>query len=175
MVHEREFIERALAAVLRDVLTALIRHGAMRIVVLNGHFENAMVICEAIDLALREAAILDRRGVRVMRLEYWDYITPDTVAALFPDGRPRMELEHAALMETSLMLHDRPDLVDLAKAPQEDGARFPLYDMFPASRDGVPASGALSPAGRASAAFGAWLAADCVAGIRRDIAREFGA
>ena len=160
--------------VIRDVLTGFMLHGARKIAVVNGHYENMMFTCEAIDLALREAALRGIEGVRVMRFEYWDYITRPTLDALFPDGYPGMELEHAALIETSLMLHYHPGLVDMDRLPHERGATFKTYDMFPASRDDVPPSGALSPPNRATAAFGARLAADCVAGMRRDLSHEFG-
>ena len=118
--------------------------------------------------------ILGIDDVTIMRFEYWDYMTAETIAALFPDGYPGMELEHAALIETSLMLHYRPDLVDMARLPDEAPGDFPTYDLFPATRAGVPPSGALSPPNRATAAYGARIAADCVAGIRRDIADVFG-
>ncbi len=163
-----------LMAVLRDVLTAFVDHGAKKIAIVNGHYENMMFTYEAADLALREAKILGIDDVAIMRFEYWDYMTKETIAALFPDGYPGMELEHAALIETSLMLHYRPALVDMARLPQEAPGDFPTYDLFPATRAGVPPSGALSPPNRATAEYGARIAADCVAGIRRDIAAVFG-
>lgn len=162
-----------LMAVLRDVLTAFIEHGAKKIAIVNGHYENMMFTYEAADMALREAKIVGHEGVRIMRFEYWDYMTKETIAALFPDGYPGMELEHAALIETSLMLHYHPALVDMAKLPNEAPGDFPIYDVFPASKDGVPPSGALSPPNRATAEYGARIAADCVAGMRRDIAAVF--
>lgn len=160
--------------VIRDILAAFIAHGARKIAVVNGHYENMMFTYEGIDMALREARIMGAEDVRILRFEYWDYMTRETIAALFPDGYPGMELEHAALIETSLMLHYRPDLVDMDRLPHEKAATFPIYDTFPASRANVPPSGALSPPNRATAAFGARIAADCVAGIRRDVGREFG-
>ena len=163
-----------LMAVLRDVLTAFIGHGAKKIAIVNGHYENMMFTYEAADLALREAKILGIDDVKIMRFEYWDYMTKETIAALFPDGYPGMELEHAALIETSLMLHFRPDLVAMDRLPNEEPGDFPAYDLFPPTRDGVPPSGALSPPNRGSAEYGARIAADCVAGMRRDILKVFG-
>lgn len=163
-----------LMAVLRDVLTAFIDHGATRIALVVGHYENKMFTYEAADMALREARILGRDGVRIMRFEYWDYMSAQTIAALFPDGYPGMELEHAALVETSLMLHYHPHLVHMDRVPNEAPGDFPVYDVLPATRQGVPPSGSLSPPNRATAAYGARIAADCVAGIRRDVARVFG-
>lgn len=163
-----------LMAVLRDVLTGFIEHGAKKIAIVNGHYENMMFTYEAADLALREAKIMGVDDVKIMRFEYWDYMTADTIAALFPDGYPGMELEHAALVETSLMLHFHPSLVKMERMPNEEPGDFPVYDLFPATRAGVPPSGALSPPNRATAEYGARIAADCVAGMRRDLAAVLG-
>ena len=54
-----------------------------------------------------------------MRLEYWDFVHQETLDKIFPDGFPGTELEHASLIETSLMLLLRPDLVDVSKIPQQ--------------------------------------------------------
>ena len=43
-----------LVAALRDVIKEFARHGARKICLLNGHFENSWFIVEGIDLALRE-------------------------------------------------------------------------------------------------------------------------
>ena len=164
-----------LMMVLRDVLTGFIEHGAKKIAVVNGHYENMMFTYEAADLSLREAKLMGVEDVQIMRFEYWDYMSAETIEALFPDGYPGMELEHAALVETSLMLHFHPALVQMDKLPDEAPGDFPTYDLFPPSREGVPPSGALSPPNRATADYGARIAADCVAGIRRDIGKVFGA
>ncbi|XWN31022.1 MAG: creatininase [Devosia sp.] len=160
--------------VIRDVLTAFMEHGAKQIAVVNGHYENMMFTYEGIDLALREATIRGIEGVKVMRLEYWDHMSKETIAHLWPDGFPGTELEHAALFETSLMLHYHGDLVDMAKVPHEAPGDFPVYDLFPASRQGVPPSGALSPPNRATAEFGARIADDCVKGLVANLKEAFG-
>ncbi|SMF36166.1 creatinine amidohydrolase [Tistlia consotensis] len=160
--------------VVRDVLREFMRHGARRIIVVNGHYENMMFIMEGIDLALREARYDDIRDVTVMRLEYWDYIRDATLATVFPEGFPGMALEHAAVIETSLMLHFFPDLVDLSRMPEDEApAAFPAYEIFPSGKRWVPPSGSLSPARGASAENGRLIADDSVSGIVRDIAAEF--
>ncbi len=104
------------------------------IVVMNGHFENCWPSVEGVDLGLRE---LRRDGIadmQVMRLEYWDFVGRDTLDKLFPEGFPGTELEHASLLETSLMMVLRPDLVDMAKVPSDGPAKFPNYDRTPVPR-----------------------------------------
>ena len=64
----------------------------------------------------------------------------DTLDRLFPDGFPGTELEHASLLETSLMLLLRPDLVDMGKVPSDGPAKFPTYDRGPRARRFRPAA-----------------------------------
>jgi creatinine amidohydrolase len=160
--------------VVRDVLREFMRHGARKLAVVNGHYENMMFIMEGIDLALREARYDGIDDVKIMRLEYWDYIREATLNTIFPDGFPGMALEHAALLETSLMLHFYPDLVDMERLPvDEPPADFPAYEVFPSGKRWVPESGALSTARGASADKGKLIAEDSVSGIARDLAAEF--
>ena len=111
-----------------------------RIVVLNGHFENTWPSVEGVDLGLREVRRDGIADMQVLRLEYWDFVRRATLDRLFPDGFPGTELEHASLLETSLMLLLRPDLVDMAKVPSDGPAKFPTYDMRPLPRRFRPAA-----------------------------------
>ena len=159
---------------LRDVIRGLGYHGARRLVVFNGHFENSWPSVEGVDLGLRE---LRRDGIadmQVMRLEYWDFIGRDTLDKLFPDGFPGTELEHASLLETSLMLAIRPDLVDMTKVPSDGPAKFPTYDRTPFHEGLVPPSGVLADARPATAEKGEWLIADHVRRIVDAVRAEFG-
>jgi creatinine amidohydrolase len=159
---------QTLIAQLRDVLRELARHGCRRAVVLNGHYENQLFTCEGIDLARREEP-----GLTVLRLEYWDFTTAETLAGIFPDGFPGYALEHAAVLETSLMLHYHPDLVDLSAIPEQPAADFPAWDVHPQPEGFVPSAGVLSPAHAASAAHGAALAAEYVRRIADAITTVF--
>jgi creatinine amidohydrolase len=162
------------ALVVRDVIRGLGRDGVRRLVVLNGHFENMWPGVEGVDLGLRELRRDSIADMRVMRLEYWDFVRRETLDKLFPDGFPGTELEHASLLETSLMLLLRPDLVDMSKVPSDGPAKFPTYDPLPV-RDGfVPASGVLARAERATAEYGQLLLDDQVELIARAVREEFG-
>lgn len=161
--------------VVRDVIRGLGHHGVRRLVVLNGHFENAWPSVEGLDLGLRE---LRRDGItdmQVMRLEYWDFVERATLDRLFPNGFPGTELEHASLLETSLMLLLRPELVEMDKVPSDGPAKFPTYDRFPVPRDyGLPPSGVLADARGSSAEKGGWLMANHVELIAKAVRKEFG-
>ncbi len=103
--------------VVRDIIRGLGHDGVRKVVVVIGHFENGWPAVEGIDLAMRE---LRRDGItdmKVIRLEYWDFVERATLDKLFPDGFPGTELEHASLLETSLMLLLRPELVEMDKVP----------------------------------------------------------
>lgn len=160
--------------VVRDVIRSLGHDGVRRLVVVSGHFENVWPGVEGVDLGLRE---LKRDGItdmEVMRLEYWDFVRRETLDRLFPEGFPGTELEHASLLETSLMLLVRPDLVDMGKVPSDGPAKFPTYDRHPLPNDWVPASGVLARAERASAEKGQWLMDDHVALMTEAVRAEFG-
>ena len=162
------------ALVVRDVIRDLGTHGIRKLVILNGHFENTWRSVEGVDLGLRE---LRRDGIadmQVLRLEYWDFVKRATLDRLFPGGFPGTELEHASLLETSLMLLLRPDLVAMDKVPSDGPAKFPTYDMRPLPGNfGLPASGVLAVAHGASAEKGGWLMDDHVELISAAIRKEF--
>jgi creatinine amidohydrolase len=135
-----------LVGVLVDIVRELARHGARRVAIVDGHYENMMFTIEAIDLALRELRYDNIDDMTIVRFEYWDFTRPETLDVVFPDGFPGWALEHAAVMETSLMLHMHPELVDMTKVPDDGPAQFPPHDVYPLRPGCVPCSGVLSPA-----------------------------
>jgi len=161
----------SLSQMLRDVVRELARQGATKIVVVDGHYENQWFLTEGIDLALRDVG--SSASLRVMRLEYWDFFTEAVLERVFPEGFPGYALEHAAVMETSLMLHYHPDLVRLDLIPDDKPANFPPYDMFPLHPEWVPASGVLSSAKSATVEKGQLMATQVVNSIAAAINHEF--
>jgi len=161
------------ALVLRDVLTELFRHGVRRIVVVNGHYENIWPSIEAIERALDGIGRERTDGLKILRIDHWEMVRRETLTRVFPDGYPGIELEHASVIETSIMLELRPELVDLAKAAHDGPARFKPYDRFPGPVPEVPASGVLSLTEGSSAEKGRWLLADAIDGIERAVVDEF--
>jgi creatinine amidohydrolase len=139
-----------LVAVLRDIVNELARHGARRIVLFDGHMENEWFITEAADLALTDQRREGVTDLTVIKLPYWEFISKATEAVLFPNGLISWALEHAAVMETSVMLHLRPDLVRQDKIPDDKPAEFPLFDVFPVDTRPIPPHGVLSSAAGAS-------------------------
>lgn len=156
----------------RDAVREFARHGATKLVFVNGHYENQWFLTEGIDLGLRDLGA--RSTLQVMRLEYWDFLSEATLASVFPDGFPGFALEHAAVIETSMMLHYHPSLVRLDLIPDESPADFPPYDVYPTRKHWVPLSGVLSSARGASAEKGAAMAAELSMRIAAAITHEFG-
>ena len=76
-----------------------------------------------------------RRGGGVVKggVTVWSVASPGgtpsseaTREKAFPDGFPGWPLEHAGVMETSMMLHLYPELVNMDKVPMHPPADFPL-------------------------------------------------
>ena len=159
--------------VLRDVLLDLFRQKARRIVVINGHYENIAPTVEGIDLAL-DAIGRDRcDGLIILKIDHWDLLRPATLKKIFPSGYPGIELEHASVIETSMMLALRPDLVELDKALNDGPAKFLPYDRYPVPPAEIPSSGVLSLTEGSSAEKGNLILADCDEQIVEIIGREF--
>lgn len=160
--------------VVRDILCEFARHGARRVAIIDGHYENEWFLTEAIDLAQRQVRMLGMPEMVVLKCAYWEFLSRESERALFPDGVVNWPLEHAAVMETSVMLHLRPDLVRAALIPTHAPARFPLYDRHPVAATCVPASGALSAAVGASADKGKAVIEQVVADLAAAIQHGFG-
>ena len=162
-----------LVAVVRDVVNELARHGVRQVVLLDGHMENQWFLTEAADLALRDQRREGVDDLRVVKLGYWSFIDGATLDALFEGGPFTWELEHAAVMETSAMLHLAPDLVRTDLIPDDPPAEFPLYDVYPFDTRPIPPDGALSSPARAAAAKGELVMAQVVPAIARALRQAF--
>jgi creatinine amidohydrolase len=141
---------------------------------MNGHYENAMFEVEAVDLALREMSSRGIDDFKVLKIDYFEFIPDATLRLLFPDGFPGWALEHAAVFETSLMLHFHPELVRMDRLLDEKPASFPPYDVYPTNLEPIPPSGVLSPAHTATADKGRRIAQDFDKLITFAILEEFG-
>ena len=159
--------------VVRDVLIELFRQRVRRIVVVNGHYENIGPSIEGIELALDAIGRSHADGLNILRIDHWDLVQAETINRVFPEGYPGIELEHASVIETSMMLATRPDLVDLTRSLHDGPARFKPYDRYPLPMPEVPPSGVLSMTEGASAEKGNWLLADCIARMTEIVRQEF--
>jgi creatinine amidohydrolase len=159
--------------IVKDVICDLYRQKVRRIVTVNGHYENVWPTIEGIELALDAIGRDAARDLTILRIDHWDMIRKTTLDRIFPDGYPGIELEHASVLETSMMLALRPDLVHPEEALHDGPAAFLPYDRYPRQPDEVPPSGVLSLTAGASAEKGTWLLDDCENGIVDIVNREF--
>jgi creatinine amidohydrolase len=161
------------ADMLKDILRELARHGARQVAFIDGHYENEAFLTEGIDLALRELAAQGVRDMKVLKIPYWEFITMATEKVLFPDGLLSWALEHGAVMETSVMLYLRPDLVKADLIPDHPPAQFPPYDVYPTDTRPIPPDGVLSSAAGASAEKGRVAITQIVGDIAAALVKEF--
>lgn len=164
---------KTLTDLIKDLIKAFSKHGNKRFVMVNGHYENSMFIVEGIDLALQELKWSGKEDVEVVLLSYWDFVDDKTIEKLYPEGFTGWDLEHGGVMETSIMMHLHPDLVDIDKIEDHEPAEFPPYDIFPVKKDWVPCSGTLSSAKNATKEKGEILVDVCIKGMVKAIKDAF--
>lgn len=160
----------------RDVLIELARHGVRKIALMDGHYENTMFIIEGIDLALRRLRLEGVKDMKILRISYFELTTKETEAKVWPEGFPSWPLEHAGVMETSVMLHLFPELVQMDQVPRHGPAEFEPFDVYPVTQEnlpGLPETGALISARSATAEKGQLLVNNFVEGISDALANQF--
>ena len=166
-----------LIAIVRDVTRNLAEDGVKKIIYMNGHYENYQFIYEGVDLALRDLRAEGITDVKVMLMSYWDFVDDATIDRLYPDGFTGWDLEHAGVMETSLMLLWYPEDVDMDRIDPELyvglPAVLPNSDCLPILPEYTPPSGCLSHPGESSAEKGEILAEVCVKNMVEAIKKEF--
>lgn len=126
----------------------------------NWHGENVNLIYEEVELA-REAGLLGESRVMVVE-RVLNSFEPGELDFLFEDsaeGFPGWPAEHAAIMETSLMLELRPDLVRRELIADDRSPARPFYEVIPTPPEHIAPSGVLAEASKASPEKGARLAA----------------
>lgn len=167
---------QTVVAHVQDVVAEFARHGVRKIAVMDGHYENTMFIIEGIDLALRRLRAEGVRDMKILRIGYYEFTSKESEAKVWPDGFPSWPLEHAGIMETSVMLHLHPGLVNMDKVPQHGPAEFHPFDIYPVTQEnipGLPESGALISAASATPEKGQMLVKDFVDGISEALAEQF--
>lgn len=144
--------------------------GFAKIVVMNAHFENEAFIIEAIDLVTRETG-----GVAtIVETNWWDPLPQDVVERVF-DGLvfPGWALEHAAVTETSLMLHYEPELVHMDRVVDEGNVTPKAYVRYPVRKGDVPDYGGLATPAGSSAERGKLIVDACLDAVEDICAVEF--
>lgn len=153
-----------------ELLTALHRDGARDFILINSHIANVSFLSESIRLFR-----LASPETRVMLVHWWDVVTEETRDELAAEhGVPRDVDHHAAMVETSLVMYMRPELVKtelLADDPSERRVRY-LFSPQPAAVGNK--SGIIFNATKASARIGERVALESLNIMLDAVALEFG-
>lgn len=159
-----------LLAELHDVLGALARSGFKRIVIQNWHYENAGFLWEAADLASKDHPDITMLIVESPMPEF----TAEEINQLFPHGFPGWDVEHASIMETSMMMILYPDLVHRDRIVDDQAERHPTWDVVPAPSAFIPKSGVLWHPSEATEEVGHLFVDAAVKRLEEAIRTEFG-
>jgi len=160
-----------LRAVIGDVLDACYREGVRRFLILNAHIANVPVIFEAVDAFCNTAS-----DATVMAASWWDFVTEGTRDAIAEaTGVPRTHDHHAALAETSLLLHLAPELVAETEISDDCSTRRVDYLILPFPDRSATRTGTVFRARGATADIGEELWTEMSANLLRAIRIEFGA
>jgi creatinine amidohydrolase len=155
---------------LREVLSALARSGFTRLCLQNWHFENSGFLWEAADLTAR-----DHPEVRIVVLDRpLPEFTSEQLAELFPAGFPGWNVEHAASMETSLMLALHPELVRRDRIADDAAERRPTWEVVPAPPEIVAPSGVLWRPSEGTAEIGLLYLRAAAGRLETALRTEFG-
>jgi creatinine amidohydrolase len=164
-------------SVVADIINEFVRHGFRKIALVAHHMENQHLMYEA---AYEVVGPTPSGGPRVMVIEspYPPEFSPETQQAVYPDGAPPIAppaigLDHASVLETSLMLHLRPDLVHADRMIDDWPERVPGYDLLPIPDGFTVASGVLSGAKGATAEKGEMAWREIVGHTREMLKAEF--
>jgi creatinine amidohydrolase len=164
----------ALVASTRNLVSGFLSQGIRNLVILNGHYENYQFLYEGVDLALRDLGLGTDAQQCVLLLSYWDFVSEGTLATVYPEGFPGWDIEHGGVLETSLMLHLYPHLVDMGRAVSHPPADLPRFDRLPVVPTRTPATGCLSAPDGSDATKGRLLFEQVSTDLAAEIAGELG-
>ena len=159
---------------LGNLISEFARHGVRNLAFIAGHMENMYFITEACDLGLRELRGQGVHDVQILQVGYWEFTSQETVDQVWPGGRPDWSLEHAGVMETSIMMHLHPELVHMDRMIEDPPSALPVYDLWPYDTSKVPASGILNTARGASAEHGKLFVDESVTALSNAVEEAFG-
>ncbi|MGK8488030.1 creatininase family protein [Nocardia asiatica] len=155
-----------LTALVAEVVAAMYEQGARRFLILNGHYANAPFIFEACaDLAPTAP------GAQLMTVSWWDMTTERTRDAIAREcGVSRADDNHAAIVETSLMMHLAPRSVHADRIVDDSAEQVFRHTVLPLPSSARTKHGVVFRARGATAAIGARVVDEILANLVREIA-----
>lgn len=159
-----------LIQLIKDVVNEFARDGWKKIVIFNCHYENEAFVLEGADLATKEHGF----SAQIFIINWWDNLDQHIVEEVFDSiPFPGWALEHAAITETSLMMHFHPNLVHEDKIPDDKIEETLSFHSYPPLKDVIPASGCLSTSRSSSAAKGKLIVDNVLANLTSKVIPKF--
>ena len=150
-----------LTNVVLDILRACYRDGARRFLILDSHMANLGAVRESLHLFMDHAP-----GARVMSVMWWDVTSEDTRNQIAEEtGVGRQYDHHAAMVETSLVMHIAPNLVRNELIADDSIARRATYFILPVPQSLKTKTGVVYRAGKASPKIGERLLNEMVTNL----------
>ncbi|HEV8714408.1 MAG TPA: creatininase [Candidatus Binatia bacterium] len=154
-----------------DVLRELLRHGYKRLVLINWHMENQNFIYEGAFEAAKDLPLETEAKIMIVELPFQE-LAPETMNFIFEGDFPGWGIEHAAILETSLMLHLHSRLVHMDRAVDDAPEIRAWYDVLPIQNEFVAKSGSLWHATKSSDEKGRRAWAEIVSQLEDAVERE---
>ncbi|MFF4735129.1 creatininase family protein [Streptomyces sp. NPDC001262] len=158
---------------IQDVLSSLADNGVRKVIIVNSAIDNTSFLCEA-----ARTFTENTQDARVMVVAWWDVVGEqfrDDLAA--ETGTARRDDHHAAMVESSLVMHIAPDTTQpdqLTAAPSTGREpRRMRYHVYPLPPDATTESGIVYTADKASAALGERIADQVAGQLEAAIRLEF--
>jgi creatinine amidohydrolase len=157
-----------LTNVVLDILRACYRDGARRFLILDSHMANLGAVRESLHLFMDHAP-----GARVMSVMWWDVTSEETRNQIAEEtGVGRQYDHHAAMVETSLVMHIAPNLVRNELIADDSIARRATYLILPVPQSLKTKTGVVYRAGKASPKIGERLLNEMVTNLVQAVKLE---
>lgn len=152
-----------------DIIGSFIAQGFKRILIMNAHYENTEFLIEGINRCLGNT-----HSARIILANWWELVDDNDMRSIFgEDWTGEWVDEHAALVETSLMMFIAPKLVREERIV-DDRPKNPFkFRIFPWDIRNYPASGVFSKTSGASAERGQRLVESASNKLNELIERQF--
>lgn len=153
-----------------DILTASYGHGARKFLILHGHIANVPFVFEALDLFMSQAP-----DATVMAASWWDLTSEKTRNAIACEtGVDRFEDHHAAMVETSLMMHIAPGSVRHEHILDDASERRIRYVVLPVPDSVKTRWGVVYRASKADPRIGSRLMSEILENLVDAVRKELG-
>lgn len=154
-----------------DLLEEFLHDGWQKILLVSCHYENEAFLAEAADLIMRNRT---DEFPKILLTNWWDNLDESIMPQIFDEIEfPGWALEHAAITETSMMMHFAPELVREEFIIDEGMEGPPSYQCFPPSPTLIPQSGCLHTARSSTAEKGRLIVENSTNNIVSFLEKEF--